>query len=115
MSDFDVPVLVHIPRQRFKTLNREAAKQGTEVSSLIRALVIKVIPEAPAVATVQVTREERDAIIRRRNSEGATDGEIARELGQSRGAIGARRARMGIPAARAVGGQPVQEPMGDEA
>ncbi|MDF2895728.1 MAG: hypothetical protein K0Q46_2514 [Rhodococcus erythropolis] len=111
-DDFDVPVLVHIPRHRFKTLNREATKQGTEVSTLLRALVIKVIPEAPTTTPARVTREERDAIIRRRNSEGATDGEIARELGQTRGAIGARRARMGIPAARAVGGQPLA--MGDD-
>lgn len=95
MDDFDVPVLVQIPRQRFKTLNREAIKQGVEVSSLLRALVIKVIPEAPIPLTLTV--EERDDYIRLRNGEGALDSEIAAEIGLSNTQTAFLRKKLELP------------------
>lgn len=95
MDNFDVPVLVHIPRQRFKTLNREALKQGIEVSTLVRAILIKIIPEAPIPLTLNA--EERDEYIALRNWEGATDAEIAAEIGLSNTQTAYLRKKLDLP------------------
>lgn len=95
-DDFSVDVRVQVPRRRFKTLRREAERQGTDVSRLLRALVIESVAEAPE--PLYLTGPERDAYICRRNEEGAIDAVIAEELGLSKTQTAHRRALLGLPA-----------------
>ena len=109
-DDFDIAIHVRIPRRRFKTLYLQAEKQHTTVAHLIRAVVITAIPETAGTPTVkQMSNEERNAYITRRNGEGVPDRQIARELKQSSGSVTRQRARLGLTAVRQVGGQHVEE------
>lgn len=97
-DNFDVPVIVQVPRRRFKTLNQQAMQQAIPVSTILRSLVIRLIPEAPI--PLNLTGQERDDYIRLRNSEGAIDVTIALELGSSKTQVAYRRKQLGIDPVR---------------